>query len=486
MPPRSATNYVKILFLVHNLGKTRHFEGVIEQLTARGHTVVLAAARKRQKPLKLTGRFADNPRIDVIPLPVARVDAWKDVVRPLRQARDYMRFLGPGYGHAAKLAQRAGQYAPPGWAARFDRQPWLRRHADWVRRGLELAEAVVPSERFYELSMLAEAPDLLLLTPLVDFGSYQTDYVKAAHRLGLPVVFVPFSWDNLTNRGLIRIPPDRVLVWNEHQKREAVEMHGVPGDRVIVTGAPRFDEFFAMRPSGCREAFCRDVGLDPERPLLLYLCSSKFVAPREVEFVRDWISAVRRSSDSCLRQAAVLVRPHPANAEQWEGVTLSDFEQAAVWQAHARMQADQTLYDSLFHSAAVVGLNTSALIEAGIVGRPVYTIRTKDFAGGQEQTLHFHYLLAENGGLVETAATMDDHLRQLAAGLADPAAAGLRNRRFVESFVRPRGIDRAVAPIMVEEIEKAGSIPKRPRRPALWHYPARRALLTLFTMRTAR
>src|SRR6266850_5114896 len=170
MPPSvRAINCVKILFLVHNLGKTRHFEGGIEQLTVRGHTVVLAAARKRQKPLKLTGRFADNPRIDVIALPVARVDAWKDVVRPLRQARDYMRFLGPGYGHAAKLAQRAGQYAPPGWAARFDRRPWLRRHADWVRRGLELAEAVVPSERFYELSMLAEAPDLLLLTPLVDF-----------------------------------------------------------------------------------------------------------------------------------------------------------------------------------------------------------------------------------------------------------------------------------------------------------------------------
>ena len=81
---------------------------------------------------------------------------------------------------------------------------------------------------------------------------------------------------------------------------------------------------------------------------------------------------------------------------------------------------------------------------------------------------------------------MDDHLRQLVAGLANPAAAELRNRRFVEGFVRPRGIDRPVAPIMVEEIEKAGRIRKRPRRPAVWHYPARRALLTFLTMRTAR
>jgi len=33
---------------------------------------------------------------------------------------------------------------------------------------------------------------------------------------------------------------------------------------------------------------------------------------------------------------------------------------------------------------------------------------------------------------------------------------------------------------------EAGGIRKRPRQPALWHYPARRALLTLFTMRMAR
>ena len=35
---------MKVLFLVHNLGKTRHFEGVIQELTKRGHTLVITAA----------------------------------------------------------------------------------------------------------------------------------------------------------------------------------------------------------------------------------------------------------------------------------------------------------------------------------------------------------------------------------------------------------------------------------------------------------
>ena len=468
---------MRIVFLVHNLGKTRHFEGVIKSLTDLGHTVVLGAARKVRRPLKLTAELYENPLVDVTSFPHVRVDEWKEVVRPLRLARDYVRFLRPEYGHAAKLAARAGQYAPPGMAAAIDRRPWLRKQWRLVTRGLEIAEQVVPSERYFELSLIAEGADLVLITPLVDFGSYQTDYVKAAHRVGLPVAFLPFSWDNLTNRGLIRVPPDRVLVWNDHQKHEAVAMHGVPADRVVVVGAPRFDEFFAMRPQATREEFCAAEGLDPSRPLLLYLCSSKFVAPQEVGFVREWIRAVRGAEDPRLREAAILVRPHPANDEPWKGAGLDGVEQAAVWRGQGRMQSDQALFDSLYHSAAVVGLNTSAIIEASIVGRPVFTVQDAEFAGGQEQTLHFHYLLAANGGPLEAAASLDVHVAQLAAGLANPAAGVERARRFVSSFVRPRGVDKAVAPLMAEEILKVASVRKHAQGSAPWHYPARWMLL---------
>jgi hypothetical protein len=471
---------VTILFLAHNLGKTRHFEGVLDALTDRGHSVVITAAHKRNKPLKL-GVFNDNPRIDVVANPVRRVDGWEPYVRPLRQARDYVRYLHPGYRHAQKLAERARAYAPPGWPERLSGNGALGGRRTLVKRALELAESLVPSEPYYELFIRSHAPDVILITPLIDFGSYQTDYVKSAHHLGIPIAFLPFSWDNLTNRGLVRIAPDRVLVWNEQQKREAMTFHDVPADRIVVTGAPRFDEFFAMRPSTTREEFCTRAGLDPARPFLLYLCSSHFVAPDEVSFVRTWAHTVR--NDASAGHCGILVRPHPANPEPWEGVDVADIPNAAVWKEPPRVQADPTLYDSLFHSAAVAGLNTSAMIEAGILGKAVHTIQTAEFAGGQEQTLHFHYLLARNGGLVEVAEDLGQHCRQLGEAVANPAAGAERSRRFVESFVRPRGLDRPVAPIMVEEIERVAAIDKRPRRTPLWHVPAARLLLAALERR---
>ena len=144
------------------------------------------------------------------------------------------------------------------------------------------------------------------------------------------------------------------------------------------------------------------------------------------------------------------------------------------------MNADQGLYDSLHHSGAVVGLNTSAMIEAGILDKPVLTLVMEEFAGGQEETLHFHYLRAANGGLLHEAHGFEEHVAQLGAALR--AQDGDRIRKFVERFVRPRGLQTPVTPIMADEIERAARIRKRPRRPAPWHYVARgimRAGLTL-------
>ena len=471
---------MKILFLAHNLGKTRHFESVLEALTARGHSVVITAAHKRNKPLKL-GIFNDNPLIDVVANPVRRLDEWEPFVRPLRQARDYVRYLHPGYGHARKLAERAKVYAPRGWPERLAGNGAVGQRRTLVKRSLELAESLVPSEPYYELFIRSHAPDGILITPVIEFGSYQTDYVKSAHRLGIPIAFLPFSWDNLTNRGLVRIAPDRVLVWNEHQKREAITYHDVPAERIVVTGAPRFDEFFAMRPSTTRDEFCRRAGLEPSRPFLLYLCSSHFVAPDEVAFVRAWARAVRE--DAAIGHCGILVRPHPANAEPWEHADLADVPNAAVWKEPPKVQADPALFDSLHHCAAVAGLNTSAMIEAGILGKAVHTVQTTEFAGGQEQTLHFHYLLARNGGLVEVAEDLREHCRQLGEALAHPAAGVERSRRFIGSFVRPRGLDRPVAPIMVEEIERVAAIRKRPHRLPPWQVPASRLLLAALKRR---
>ena len=56
-------------------------------------------------------------------------------------------------------------------------------------------------------------------------------------------------------------------------------------ERVVVTGAQCYDEWFDWTPTP-RAEFCARVGLDPERPYVLYTgFSGSRSGPSEVDFV---------------------------------------------------------------------------------------------------------------------------------------------------------------------------------------------------------
>jgi FkbM family methyltransferase len=478
---------MKVLFMMHTINRLRNFDGVVRALADRGHTVRLAFLQKGE--LKLPESL-QHPRIEVGASAKGRADEWRRYTRSLRRMADALRYLRPMYRRAGKLRDRAfeGIDFPFGQAiVVLYYFGWLRfLFVPLIARLLSFLERMVPSDELRINAFIREQkPDVILVSPLVQRGSeYQVDYVKGAHDLGIPVAVLPFSWDNLTNKGLMRVIPDRVLVWNQTQKDEAVGLHGVPHDRVSICGAWRFDQFFAMKPRTTKEEFCRLLTLDPARPLISYLCSSEFTSANEMDFVREWIRAIRRSPDAVLRSCGLMIRPYPDHVRAWSEADWSEFKNVAVvpgalfGQSRDASWGDQVLYDTLHHSSAVVGLNTSAMIEAAILSKPVHTILVKQFRGGQADTLHFHYFLNVNGGLLSVAKDLKRHCEQLVRSVNAPAARAEKSDRFIEAFVRPQGLDRESTPRVVEEIERLAASPKESRVAPAWETALRPRVLS--------
>lgn len=464
-----------ILFLIGAASRIRNFDRTLLILAEHGQTVALAG-RLRKGTFTLPPTLA-HPRLSTRVNPIQRRDAWRDFVDLLRGARDYVRYFDPRYAQATRLVRRAYEIAPTEFVLFCERHPWVKRHWSRVAGALALAEDLIPTDPGFEAFVREERPDLMIVTPLVTFESYQTDYVKVAHRLGIPIVFIPFSWDNLTNKGLMRVQPDRILVWNDVQRREAIELHGCPAEHVVVTGAARFDDFFERTPSTTRAEFCAEYGLDPAKPLLLYLGSSQLTGPNEMELIRRWAESIRSAGDPVLRSANILIRPHPALRNSYASVDYSDLGGVGV-SLSATRKADQELFDSIYHAHAAIGLNTSAMLEAAIVGRPVHTLVIPGFDEGQIGTMHFHYLVEAYGGLATIARDFAEHQSQLAAVLQGEPIVSQRSREFAQRFLRPHGIDKRVSPLLAAEIERAMTIRKSPHAAApAWHAPARRALL---------
>ncbi|MFN0074427.1 MAG: hypothetical protein ACKVVP_23340 [Chloroflexota bacterium] len=402
------------------------------------------------------------PRVSVHVSP-ERSDIWSALGTVLRASIDYFRYLEPRFRHAPKLKQRAAV-----WPLEWIYRPLEWKLIRWICLERALRNLFVHIERSIPVPsairsyLQVQSPDVLLISPMVDIGSDQVDYVRAAGQLGIPSCLPVASWDNLTNKGLVKVQPDLVTVWNARQHEEAETMHGLDPKRIAITGAPTFDKWFDQRPSCTRDDFLENLGLPKGEACLLYLCSSPFTTPREVSFVLQWLQSIRTASSVALRQAGVLIRPHPQHIEQWENVDMND-SSVVVWPRRRGFSSDRQAHadfvNSILHSNAVIGINTSGQIEAAILNRPVFTILASEFRETQQGTLHFHYIADPESGFAHVAVDLGEHVAQLTEQLFKPSTGTSSNDTFVKSFVRPFGLTGSAAAILANRIEGLASMP---------------------------
>jgi len=466
---------VRILFLGRHYTYFRNFESVIAALAERGHAVHAAVEHSdtlggRAMIEALAARFPDQVTFGESPVRSAD-DVWGEVATWIRLGLDYQRYQHALYDDAPRLRERAADRTPDLFV-RLSRVPagrgWLRAAQRAVLGRLERA---LPEDRAVRAYLEAHRPDLVLITPLIGLGSSQIDYLRAARVMGIPTAMCVWSWDHLSSKALIREWPDRVFVWNDTQKREAVELHGVPAGRVVVTGAQCFDQWFDRQPSRDRAAFRAAAGLPADRALVVYVCSALLQgSPPEAPFVLDWIRRVRASASPQLASAAILVRPHPSRLSEWNGLDFAPLGPVALWGRNpVDAQARNDYFDTLFYASVVAGLNTSAFIEAGIVGRQVCTVLVPEFYENQMGTLHFRYLRSVGGGLLTVADDMSAHLGDLATALDRPAPAA---SAFVREFVRPLGLTTPATGVFADAVEAMQALPTAAPVPAAAPWPA--------------
>jgi hypothetical protein len=435
-----------VVFLMGSPAHVRNFESVLTAIADRGHGLTLLFEERKpavdEPGLAFVGELSERNRDITWEIQPDTRRGARGIVRAVAEAAlDYLRYFEPPYREPGRLRSRAVAFLPVpverALAAALSRWPGARRSV--ARAARSLADGLGTEARIRR-ELEARRPTVLVATPLVQFRSRQRDWVRAARGLGIPTVACAYSWDSLTNRGLMHAVPDRVVVWNDAQAGQAVELHRASEASVVVAGAWPYDHWFDWRPSRSRESFCEELGLAAGRATILYACSSRFIAVHERDAVLDWLRALRASDDARVADANVVIRPHPLNSEQWRTASPDDLRGAVVFPPDGAdpvaEAARADYFDSIAHADAVVGINTSALIESAILDRPALAFPGPTFRSTQEELPHFRLLVGESGAAM-ASGSMEEHLSQLGDALADPGKDAARRRRFVETFIRP-------------------------------------------------
>jgi hypothetical protein len=267
--------------------------------------------------------------------------------------------------------------------------------------------------------------------------------LRTARRRGVFSMAIDPSWDNFTNKLIPVRQVDRLVVWNEIMKEQAIGLHGYSADAIRIAGAPQFDPHFRPHARISRDEFFRRVGADPSRRLIALTTTPRALYRHHDHMLRVLARAIEAGQ---LGPTQVLVRLHPRDEVDAyrefagtphviiekpfrETVTAADGLAIDVMPEHQRH-----LGDTLCHADVVVNVASTISIEACIFDTPVVNIA---FDGPEESPFHrsarryysfTHYVNITSRHAVQVAWSPAEMIDLVSRYLQDPSldAAGRR------------------------------------------------------------
>jgi hypothetical protein len=113
-------------------------------------------------------------------------------------------------------------------------------------------------------------------------GFSDTPWLIAAGLMGIPRAVWMRSWDNITTKCELVPDAELFLVWSEFMERELrLYFPGYNHRRILRIGTPQFDGHHDLSNIIPRKEFCQRMGLDPNRPIVLYCTGGTHICHNE-------------------------------------------------------------------------------------------------------------------------------------------------------------------------------------------------------------
>jgi hypothetical protein len=182
----------------------------------------------------------------------------------------------------------------------------------WVRRQLSKMERRLFLEN-EDVRAIVDAVSPKLLVSTYPISILEACFLYAASRSNIHTVSQLLSWDNITSKGRFSVVSDYYISWGPIMSEELAEYYDIPDSRIFECGVAHFDEHINGVVPGERDRILREIGLDPDKPYILFGMSSPTVSPREIDVV-EWLSESVERGDFGF-DLQLIIRPHPQNIQ---------------------------------------------------------------------------------------------------------------------------------------------------------------------------
>lgn len=309
-----------------------------------------------------------------------------------------------------------------------------RRASRWLNR-----------DNYYTEYLRRRRPDLVFNASHVH-SRIAVPVVQAAQWLGIPTATFLFSWDNLTSQGRILPSYDHYLVWNEDIRRQLLEIYPrVRASQITVTGTPQFDFHFQAEHFWTREEYCRRLGLNPLKPIILYTTGMPNHFPGEERIVEGIADALAAMPDFGPPQLVVRVYPKDRTSrfealkQRRSDIRFPEIPWEPAWLTPKR--EDLPLWTNMLrHCEAGINICSTVTLELCMLDKPAINL-AYDPPGMDIRPLSFaryyqfdHYRPIVASGALEYVTSEAELPQALAGALRAPGSRQDQRRELIRSF----------------------------------------------------
>ena len=153
-------------------------------------------------------------------------------------------------------------------------------------------------------------PDIVITTSLGNVGNgFDFFIMREAKKYEAKIATVILSWDNTSGKGMGAAIPDHIIAWTELMKKELIEYHDFPQNKVSIGGIAHFDTYYREENFLTKEKIFKKFDLDIDKKLIFFATKSPTSYPWNADIAYIIAEAIAKKKISF--PAQLLIRIHP-------------------------------------------------------------------------------------------------------------------------------------------------------------------------------
>ncbi len=265
-------------------------------------------------------------------------------------------------------------------------------------------------------------------------------------KLGTPVIALVHSWDNLTSKGLFSALPDRLLVWNDIMRQEAVNFHDIPFEAVDVVGVPQYEKYRELAPMTNEKEFRERLKISFDAVIITYAASAESMFPDEERFVDELLDEIMSGKYG---EAVLVLRLHPPDVrkerycKKYQNKKLPirlDFPDSAFTAFNTWSIGDESsvreFVELMQYSDVIINLSSTIALDAVLFDTPVICLNFNYLPDTAWNTASMHHRCQHFRPVVESDAVdfpsdMEELSSSIDSAIKNPFKKTMERRQLV-------------------------------------------------------